>query len=987
MSHPRPSTLGLQCAAIQGPKELHPSAGIPHSGTSGTPLLDANGNIYYTDFNGSIMQVSADGCANTFYEAEEKAAGTPALGEGALFTALVNGCAASIDLKTKVVGWQRKFAGACSQDYFSIVVSNQVLIIPAILDEPRDWSMLPPADHIFALEAVSGKTKWKFKPDVMLNNCTPCAAEDEVFFTDLFGGLYCLSLSVGVVKWKLKGEGSMLSRNLGGANVVNDVVYQTVNLKAKKAWNAPFGGKGALRAYNAKDGAQKWEVLFELEANSIPAVVPGPGGELYVVVGLGANAGSAATAPVGDTFTGKVVAVDTQKGSVVWTFEPEPWKHIWAAGCTPMRAYKFNSWSTAAYGADGTIYIAWHGGIVFGLDVSTGKVLCSSEIGMAVQGTPLVFSKGLCVPSGSVCWLGNAPLVPAPPQLMQPIEQLDTGRPHLWPCRIGQNADRPYAASCQAPADLSKPTWCHKFKDRRAGDWNLGSPVIDSNRNIYSGLMSGSFVGLRPDGTHFGSFTTPAPASISNVALHGKHVFVLDDFGYVRKFHLETLQQEWASRIGVGGFVSGAGLSVFGDIIFVPSCGKSKSDAEDQIVAIETSDGTIKWRHHSKHVHYNSFPQVQGDRVVFGCLQGGWVAVSASDGTTVSEWYPPYKPYESFTTAGPAIGCDGQTVYVTSNLPSTRKTPPSGFQDITGAGIVRGFNLETAEVKWEKEYALPCTQVPIIVPKALIVGSGADIVAFGTGYQACASPSDVDVLKLVHSFQGTFYGLDSDTGNERWSFTPPPLKSVYPPGTSDGDIIPPDAWGSAVVDSKGTIYVYWQGGHVYAISGSTGKELSRYYIGAVANGAPAIAPGMLIVASFDRVICWRDPALEEQWIVENGGQAGMALRGTGVEEETGPLPVRGTRLLEPAKPEVKTAQETGPGTVWLVVGGGDKGGIVVRKAESLKSPELARLGTGARVEELERIGERLHYKKLAGDGPDFGWVSTSIKGNPLLTTE
>lgn len=73
------------------------------------------------------------------------------------------------------------------------------------------------------------------------------------------------------------------------------------------------------------------------------------------------------------------------------------------------------------------------------------------------------------------------------------------------------------------------------------------------------------------------------------------------------------------------------------------------------------------------------------------------------------------------------------------------------------------------------------------------------------------------------------------------------------------------------------------------------------------------------------------------------------------------------------------------GQLWEVVGGSDKGGIVVRSGRELTSPQAAeRLSTSALVEELERHGERLHYKLLAGTGPSEGWVSLKLKDKVLL---
>mmetsp|Transcript_139278 Transcript_139278/g.445255 ORF Transcript_139278/g.445255 Transcript_139278/m.445255 type:complete len:1059 (-) Transcript_139278:66-3242(-) len=77
----------------------------------------------------------------------------------------------------------------------------------------------------------------------------------------------------------------------------------------------------------------------------------------------------------------------------------------------------------------------------------------------------------------------------------------------------------------------------------------------------------------------------------------------------------------------------------------------------------------------------------------------------------------------------------------------------------------------------------------------------------------------------------------------------------------------------------------------------------------------------------------------------------------------------------------------GVGGVWRVVGGGDKGGLLVRAEKQLSSAQEAeRLATGAVVKALEHddVQGRLHYELLAGGGPSRGWVSTQLQGRPLL---
>mmetsp|Transcript_31113 Transcript_31113/g.89238 ORF Transcript_31113/g.89238 Transcript_31113/m.89238 type:complete len:176 (-) Transcript_31113:218-745(-) len=62
--------------------------------------------------------------------------------------------------------------------------------------------------------------------------------------------------------------------------------------------------------------------------------------------------------------------------------------------------------------------------------------------------------------------------------------------------------------------------------------------------------------------------------------------------------------------------------------------------------------------------------------------------------------------------------------------------------------------------------------------------------------------------------------------------------------------------------------------------------------------------------------------------------------------------------------------------IWKVIGGADKGGIIVRDGQDLGSAKLEqRLVTGALVSEEEVVGERLRFVRLSGSGPEKGWVS------------
>ncbi|CAK9000539.1 unnamed protein product [Durusdinium trenchii] len=73
--------------------------------------------------------------------------------------------------------------------------------------------------------------------------------------------------------------------------------------------------------------------------------------------------------------------------------------------------------------------------------------------------------------------------------------------------------------------------------------------------------------------------------------------------------------------------------------------------------------------------------------------------------------------------------------------------------------------------------------------------------------------------------------------------------------------------------------------------------------------------------------------------------------------------------------------------VWEVIGGADKGGVIVRVDEEISStPFPDRLTTGSLVMEVELVGDRLCYDRIAGTGagPDSGWVSVRLGLKELL---
>jgi len=133
----------------------------------------------------------------------------------------------------------------------------------------------------------------------------------------------------------------------------------------------------------------------------------------------------------------------------------------------------------------------------------------------------------------------------------------------------------------------------------------------------------------------------------------------------------------------------------------------------------------------------------------------------------------------------------------------------------------------------------------------------------------------------------------------------------------------------------------------------------------------------------------RPPAATSAAAAEDGSKKPAAARGKTQEVDTlakaSDFDANQSSTIPPLRKYSSPDNEPGEGQLWVVVGGGSVGGIKARSDKEVHSTEFKiRLQTGARVEEMELVGERLHYRRLRGDGPDFGWVSLSFKGAALL---
>mmetsp|Transcript_73488 Transcript_73488/g.207556 ORF Transcript_73488/g.207556 Transcript_73488/m.207556 type:complete len:622 (+) Transcript_73488:1-1866(+) len=576
----------------------------------------------------------------------------------------------------------------------------------------------------------------------------------------------------------------------------------------------------------------------------------------------------------------------------------------------------------------------------------------------------------------------------------------ESGTEHFWPDKMGSH---PHTGSTamRAPADLSKPAWSISVPNRWPKPHHAffyDTPVIDAQRNIYVNPDYEDLLVLRPDGTLRASVNV-GPRS-SNPALFGTNMYLANRDGVALSISIETFETNWRRKFCYACAVDSWNTGVSEGVVLLAG-NPHTNGANTHIYGLEVASGHTRWMTAAGHLLYNFMPCTVAGFFVVSDQGGGLYCYKVADGSEV--YKSPPDNYQSFTTAHSVIGPDF-CVYLGHILgpEDSRK-----WNEGCGKSVMRAYDLQRGARKWEIDLPLEASVSPVVVPPQ--PGHDRHVVVIPLGL----NPEfwhDLGGVKKAHgdAYEGWVVAYDCDTGAERWCWKAPVWRSYTCAGHTFEDYYLPDSWTAPTVDGRGTVYTAFQSGVVYALNGHTGELLSQYDTKMAATGAITVGPGMLVCAGATRLWVWLDPALEEEWLAQAAaaGDPRAAVGKTVVSEEAA---ARG--LLSEAEEEIyrlgdieygnytmaeriasakvrmggAAARAKAGDVAWTVVGGrGGAGGIVVRRGKDVKSKELPRLSTGARVRELELDGDRLHYEKVSGRGPPFGWVSLTFKGVPLL---
>jgi outer membrane protein assembly factor BamB len=309
----------------------------------------------------------------------------------------------ALDAATGKLRWKFKTAG---ERRFSATHLHGAEPAAELMPDPFDFYLSSPVlangtvyfgsgdAHIYALDAVSGNLKWKFKTGDVVH-ASPAISDGTLFVGSWDSYFYALDASTGKEKWRFKtGEDADIHNQVGiqsSAAITNGVVYfgcrdskfyavdaatgkQHWSFNNKGSWvitsPAVLDGKvyfatsdtGLLYAFDATSGtpffslANKHWPMF-----SSPAI---SGDNLYI-----------------GSHQGKLLAVDLKTQKFAWTFETEGSKQNGATYTKPDGTPKY----------EGAFFDSFYDDMVIGTQkmMSVGAVLSSP---IAFNGTIYVAS-------------------------------------------------------------------------------------------------------------------------------------------------------------------------------------------------------------------------------------------------------------------------------------------------------------------------------------------------------------------------------------------------------------------------------------------------------------------------------------------------------------------------------------------------------------------------------------------------------------------
>lgn len=381
----------------------------PHEFFYNSPVIDAQGHIIVSSRYNDLRVFRPDGTLRTRFHMGT-ALTNPALLGDKFFIGTGAGQVIAMKLTTFEVAWTRRYCVQANLDASSVVAAQGVVLLPGNSEIKRENKTM------YCLDAADGHTRWTYDvKGVGMVDCRPVVLAEEglVVFADADGGVYCVYLSDGSLLWETNKDQAHYHQGCHLCALEHTAqVFTTGSIRAEGRWGAQYGGKALIRCHDAGSGCHAWVKVIEQEELSVPAAVAPKHLPLFkpmLIVALGSRPGSPArrtehgpdgSGCTGDAWYGRLVALDCQGGGALnWSRTMPPLRANSAPGNHADDVYRPPPFSAPIVGSDGTLYIAWGGGLFCAMEACTGRLLSTYDMGCAAAGSPAIAPGMICIMS------------------------------------------------------------------------------------------------------------------------------------------------------------------------------------------------------------------------------------------------------------------------------------------------------------------------------------------------------------------------------------------------------------------------------------------------------------------------------------------------------------------------------------------------------------------------------------------------------------
>lgn len=425
----------------------------------------------------------------------------------------------------------------------------------------------------------------------------------------------------------------------------------------------------------------------------------------------------------------------------------------------------------------------------------------------------------------------------------------DASAGDFWPSghgKVGRYGSSPFTG----PTNLSSAfLWSWHHPEGRFHTLPYGT-AIDSERNIYLTTDTAIWK-LSPEGSALWSFVPTPKATIFSAGslLDGRiHFTTLD--GRFFAVDMATGKEVWSRKVCPAinydnGFVAAH------EGVVVAATNSENTTHSELVRALRAEDGAELWSFKPSNGLWNFMALFPGDGTVLyqddtgkayrHRLESGELLWSA--GGTPGSW-----------TDGTPTLADGLLYTVAADMNLGARIP----------GTVRAHRVEDGQVMWEVKTPMPPNNAPAV--GRLPGKSSLSLIQPGGWQGMMGGPTGI-------------FAYDAKTGEKQWTFLGPSQKMPQQAGAAQGMLerylsgatltYVTNPWSAAIIDANGTVYAGHEDGLFFALHDANGdgkvegpNEVSTFDTGAafVGSSSPAMAPGLLAVASCDSLFVFKASA-------------------------------------------------------------------------------------------------------------------------------